>query len=111
MKHRRSTHAGLLRGTSVSPRRQGGAASRAAHAIVEAMEARTLLASSTLVYPSATDGRLIYAPNAAGDVIPDFSQVGYKTGNVPLPNTPGGLSVPVKVTLNPGAAGVDQTTN
>jgi autotransporter-associated beta strand protein len=80
---------------------------RAARAAVEVLEARRLLASSSLVFPGA-DGRLIYAPNVQGDRIPDFSQVGYKTGNVPLPNTPGGVSVPVKRTLSPGTG--DQTS-
>ena len=49
-------------------------------------------------------------PTPQGDVIPNFSMVGYMTGDVPLPDTTGGVSVPVKVTINPGAAGVDMTT-
>jgi autotransporter-associated beta strand protein len=81
---------------------------RAIDPVVETLERRTLLASSSLVFPGA-DGRLIYAPNAAGDRIPDFSQVGYKTGSAALPNTPGGVTVPVKRTLNPGTG--DQTSN
>src|SRR6185503_10416523 len=59
---------------------------------------------------AGADGRLTYAPDAQGDVIPDFSMVGYKTGSVPLPNTPGGVAAPAKVTLNPGAASVDMTS-
>src|SRR5436305_840303 len=77
--------------------------SRAANAIVETLERRTLLSTSTIVFPGP-DGRLVYAPDAQGDVVPDFSTVGYKTGNVPLPDTAGGLTVPVKQTINPGAA-------
>ena len=49
-------------------------------------------------------------PDAQGDVIPNFSNVGYLTGDVPLPDTAGGISVPVKVTINPGVPGVDMTT-
>ena len=33
--------------------------------------------------------------------------VGYMTGNVPLPDASGGVTVPVKQTINPGAPGVD----
>src|SRR5213083_773206 len=79
---------------------------RAVLALLESLESRRLLATSSIVY-AGPDGRLVYAPNAAGDRIPDFSQVGYKTGNVPLPNTPGGVSVPVKQTLSPTSG--DQT--
>src|SRR5262245_5160702 len=75
-------------------------------AVLETLENRTLLAASALAF-LGPDGRLLYTPDAQGDVIPDFSMVGYKTGNVPLPNTPGGVTVPVKITLNPGAPGVD----
>src|SRR5580704_1506850 len=76
--------------------------------IAEALEERALLSTtSTLVYPGA-DGRLVYAPDANGDVIPDFSQVGYETGNVALPTAASLASLPT-VTLNPGTG--DQTTN
>src|SRR3954467_9328717 len=88
--------------------RGGGKRGRVARAAIEALEARQLLATSAIVFPGA-DGRLVYAPDAEGDRIPDFSMVGYKTGNVALPNTAGGVSVPVKATVNPGAAGVDMT--
>src|SRR5690349_1849972 len=77
---------------------------------LEPLEPRRLLAASAIVFPGAGDGRLVYAPTPVGDVIPDFSQVGYKTGNAPLPNTPGGVTVPVKQTVNPGAAGADMTS-
>jgi hypothetical protein len=83
-----------------APRTRRGDAS-IARAAFEALEHRRLLAASAIVFPGATDGRLVYAPDAEGDRIPDFSQVGYKTGNVPLPNTPGGVAVPVKQTVNP----------
>src|SRR3954454_21370500 len=82
---------------------------RPARIACESLEIRQLLAASSIVFQGA-DGRLVYAPTAVGDRIPDFSQVGYKTGNVPLPSTPGGVSVPVKQTVNPGAAGADMTT-
>src|SRR5437773_3065352 len=80
-----------------------------AAAAVETLESRRLLANSTIVFPGA-DGRLVYAPNAQGDIIPDFSMVGYKAGNGPLPNTSGGVSVPVKQSVNPGAAGVEMAS-
>ena len=66
------------------------------------------LAQPPLVSVGA-NGQLSYLPNATGDVIADFSTVGYETGVVPLPDTTGGVSVPVKATVNPGAAGVDMT--
>ncbi len=68
----------------------------------ERLESREMLTVSSLVYPGP-DGHLIYVPNAQGDVIPNFSMVGYMTGDVPLPDTAGGVSVPVKITINPGA--------
>ena len=36
------------------------------------------------------DGLLKYRADALGNRIPDFSMVGYGTGTVPLPGTPGG---------------------
>jgi autotransporter-associated beta strand protein len=92
-----------------SNRRRGGRAlviRASTRAMVESLEYRTLLSTSTLVYPGP-DGRLVYTAQADGDQIPDFSYVGYMTGNVPLPDTTGGVSVPVKQTINPGAPGVD----
>jgi hypothetical protein len=69
---------------------------------VERLEDRTLLSFSSLVYPG-DDGRLVYAPDDQGNTIPDFSMVGYQTGVVPLPGTPGGLDVRTlpRVTLHP----------
>jgi len=34
------------------------------------------------------DGRLIYKPDSKGNILPDFSRVGYGTGNVPIPDIP-----------------------
>lgn len=34
------------------------------------------------------DGKLIYTPDAVGSVIPDFSGVGYKNSEVPIPDVP-----------------------
>ncbi len=76
--------------------------------LIEALEGRTLLSTSSFV-AAGPDGRLVYTPNAQGDVIPDFSMVGYETGDVALPDTAGGVAVPVMESINPGAAGVDQT--
>jgi hypothetical protein len=73
---------------------------------LERLEERNLLANSSLVYPGA-DGSLIYQPDARGNRIEDFSMVGYETGIVPLPDTAGGVSVPVQVTLSPTSG--DQT--
>src|SRR6516165_7310878 len=73
---------------------------------VEPLEPRCLLSTSSLVYPGP-DGNLIYQPDARGNRIPDFSTVGYQTGIVPLPDTPGGVSVPVQVVLDPSSG--DQT--
>jgi hypothetical protein len=49
---------------------------------------------SQLVFPGDA-GKLVYVPDAQGNRIPDFSNVGYKSGIVPLPD------VPVRSTLNP----------
>ena len=58
-------------------------------------------ASSEWVHPGA-DGRLVYKTDARGNRIPDFSNVGYRGGGVPLPD------VPVRATVEPraGDAGV-----
>ena len=47
---------------------------------------------TTRVYPGP-DGRLVYAPDSLGNIIPDFSNAGYMGGGVMLP------IVPNKVTL------------
>jgi hypothetical protein len=67
---------------------------------LEDLEARTLLSYSSLVYPGA-DGRLVYVPDDQGNTIPDFSDVGYMSGVVPLPGTPGGVVVPTRATVFP----------
>src|SRR3954469_5348757 len=82
---------------------------RFSRAILEGLESRTLLANSVWAFPGA-DGRVVYGTQPNGDRIPDFSMVGYKNGSVALPNTAGGVAVPVKQTINPGAAGVDMTS-
>jgi hypothetical protein len=49
---------------------------------------------SSLVHPGP-DGKLVYVPDAQGNVIPDFSNCGYMGGGVPIPD------VPVKATVEP----------
>ncbi len=53
------------------------------------------------------DQTITYSPTPKGDMIPDFSTVGYNFGNTPLPDEPGGYQVPVLVTLSPQTG--DQT--
>src|SRR5262249_28994686 len=48
-----------------------------------------------------------YAPDAQGNTIPDFSNVGYVSGVVPLPGTGGVAEVPVKAVVKPPAGGAD----
>jgi hypothetical protein len=48
-----------------------------------------------MVHPGP-GGRLVYAPDGKGDVIPDYSHAGYKGGGVKLPDAP------VRMTLKPG---------
>jgi hypothetical protein len=74
--------------------------------MVEHLEARNLLANSALVYPGP-DGNLIYQPDARDNHIEDFSMVGYQTGLVPLPDTAGGVTVPIQASLDPSSG--DQT--
>jgi hypothetical protein len=58
---------------------------------------------STLAFPGA-DGRLVYHPfSDRGDVIPDFSGVGYRGGAVALP------TVPVRITIDPSEEDIDDT--
>jgi hypothetical protein len=52
--------------------------------------------TTSLVYPG-TDGKLVYAADSLGNVIPDFSNAGYKAAGVIIP------TVPVKVTVWPVA--------
>ena len=66
----------------------GGAtvASLTGVALVQA-EARADSWNSKLVYPGA-DGRLVYAPDSRGKVIPDFSWAGYRNAGESLPAVP-----------------------
>jgi hypothetical protein len=73
---------------------------------LEPLEDRQFLSITSLVFPGA-DGHLTYVPDAQGNVIPDFSNVGYESGVVPLPGTNGSADVPVKVVVKPLAKGVD----
>jgi hypothetical protein len=41
-------------------------------------------------------GHLVYAPDAKGDRIPDFSYSGYKGGGSPIPDVPVRVTVPLK---------------
>jgi hypothetical protein len=52
------------------------------------------------VYPG-DDGHLVYVSDDQGNTIPDFSNVGYMSGTVPLPGTEGTPNVPVRITLDP----------
>jgi hypothetical protein len=42
---------------------------------------------SALVTVSGT-GKLVYNPDAGGNIIPDFSYVGYRSGQIPVPDIP-----------------------
>jgi hypothetical protein len=88
--------------------RQANAAARrlSFRPALEALEDRCVPTTSSLVYPGG-DGNMIYAPDARANRIEDFSNVGYLSGTVALPDTPGGVSIPVRVTLSPGSG--DQT--
>jgi len=57
---------------------------------------------SSLVHPGP-DGRLVYAPDAQGNIIPDFSHCGYMGGGVAIP------SVPVKAEVQPDGDQADDT--
>jgi hypothetical protein len=89
---------------------QPRASSRAARHFrpaVERLEGRTLLSSSTLVHVDAF-GHLSYTPDARGNVIPDFSNVGYRGGDVPVPGDGGTLDVPVRAVVTPAPGAADQ---
>ena len=93
----------LTRG-SYRPRRRGPDARRRPR--LELLEGRMLMSTSSLVFPGP-DGHLEYVPDAQGNVIPDFSNVGYESGIVPLPGTNGTPDVPVKAIVTPPPRGVD----
>jgi len=48
----------------------------------------TALAQQSKWVERGSNGRLVYTPDAEGDRLPDFSDVGYRSGKVPLPNVP-----------------------
>jgi hypothetical protein len=48
------------------------------------LPAQDMLPATTLVYPG-TNGRLVYIADSLGNIIPDFSNAGYKGGGVPIP--------------------------
>jgi hypothetical protein len=62
---------------------------------VESLEGRTLLSFSSLIVPGP-DCHLAYVADAQGNTIPDFSNVGYLSGTVPVPGTSGAPDVPVR---------------
>ncbi len=51
---------------------------------VALIKAQDIPPTTTLVYPG-TDGRLVYVADSLGNIIPDFSNAGYKGGGVPIP--------------------------
>jgi hypothetical protein len=73
---------------------------------VTQLDARVLLSTSSLVFPGA-DSHLTYVPDAQGNVVPDFSNVGYMSGVVPLPGTNGTPEVPVKAVVKPPTGNAD----
>ena len=62
--------------------RAGRFVRRASRPCLESLEDRLLLSTSSLVHPGP-DGHLVYVPDAQGNTIPDFSDVGYLSGIVP----------------------------
>ena len=47
-------------------------------------ESKDIPPTTSLVYPG-TDGKLVYIADSLGNIIPDFSNAGYKGGGVPIP--------------------------
>lgn len=45
---------------------------------------------------TGTDGKLVYTTDSLGNRVPDFSWCGYKSGNIPVPDVPIRVIVPVK---------------
>ena len=58
--------------------------------------------TSTLV-AVGSDGRLVYTPDSNGNIVPDFSGVGYKNSEEPIPMVP--------VVLTVSAVSGDNTAN
>jgi len=57
---------------------------------------QSIQAQTTTLVSVGTDGKLIYKPDAVGSVIPDFSGVGYKNSEEPIPLSRGVYIVRVK---------------
>jgi hypothetical protein len=74
---------------------------RIVRAALEALEGRRLLASNSVWAWPGANGDLLYQPTAVGDRVEDFSNVGYRGGNVAIP------FAAVKVTLNPDSNATD----
>ncbi|MCK7460672.1 MAG: hypothetical protein MZU84_00585 [Sphingobacterium sp.] len=51
------------------------------------LTARDIPPTTSLVYPG-TDGKLVCIADSLGNIIPDFSNAGYKGGGVPIPFVP-----------------------
>lgn len=45
-------------------------------------------AQTTSLVSIGVDGKLVYTPDAKGNIIPDYSAVGYKNGDIPIPVAP-----------------------
>ncbi len=60
------------------------------------------LAQTTSLVSVGSNGRLVYTPNSRGDVVPDFSAVGYRNGEASIP------TIAVQRTVSP-ASGDDRS--
>jgi hypothetical protein len=70
----------------------------AALALLALAGVASAFAQTTTLVRYGSDGKLVYTPNSRGDVVPDYSGVGYKNGDVAIP------TVPVVHTIGPGNA-------
>lgn len=52
--------------------------------IINSLSAQDIPPTTSLVYPGI-DGKLVYEPDSLGNIVPDFSNAGYKGGGVALP--------------------------
>ena len=77
--------------------------------VLESLEGRTLLANSVWAFSRRRRPAGLRHATATATASPISRMVGYKTGNVALPNTTGGVTVPVKQHAQPRRAGVDMT--
>ncbi len=73
---------------------------------LESLEGRALMSASSLVHIDPA-GHLTYTADAQGNVIPDFSNVGYEGGNVPVPGDRGTADVPVSAVVHPAPGPAD----